>query len=260
MNKPNIAIIYTTFLRDSLAIGTLRSILSNWNNNYLLLIGDQNNKKMDLTGCSTDKIIYYKLPYDCGLSYARNFLIKKAAEMNIPYILMTADSIAFTQLYDFQPIINFLESDKSIAKIGFKLDNRICWEFNLDLVPTKYFYLTSSNEYSGIYKKVDICKNFFLGKTESFINIPYDNDLKLFEHEDHCWRLKQAGYKTYYINSISANYIKNEPSLEYKTMRSRMYREFKQILLKKYNLVSWVKYSPEVLTEIETWKKKNNCL
>jgi hypothetical protein len=161
MNKPNIAIIYTTFLRDSLAIGTLRSILSNWNNNYLLLIGDQNPKKMDLTGCSTDKIIYYKLPYDCGLSYARNFLIKKAAEMNIPYILMTADSIAFTQLYDFQPIINFLQTNKKIAKVGFDIKKRIPYEFNLDLIPNKYFKLSVSNktvQYNNqLFKKIDIC-------------------------------------------------------------------------------------------------------
>jgi GT2 family glycosyltransferase len=264
MNK--IAIIYTTFLRDELMIDTINSIRANLPKNSILLIGDQNatyEKGLRYSSTSYPFTYYYPLPYDCGLSYARNYLIQRAQEMQIPYILVTADSIKFTQPYDFQSVINFIETDKSIAKIGLKLNKRIPWEFNLDLIPNKYFKLSVSNIYD-IYNqipfhKVDICRNFFLGRTNSFIQIPYDNNLKLFEHEDHCWRLKEATYKTYVTDSISADYIQYE-NLEYKAMRSRMYHEFKTLLLKKYCINSWIHYDFEVRKEINNWKEKNHCL
>jgi len=261
MNK--IAIIYTTFLRDELMADTVSSIIKYFPIDSVLLIGDQNSTEIKYNNYSSSRVFYFALPYDCGLSYSRNYLIQKAKEMQIPYILVTADSIKFTQLYNFQPIMDFLETNPSIAKIGLKLNKRAPWEFNLDLVPKKYFRLTISNEEvkfnNQSFKKVDICKNFFLGKTEAFINVPYDNDLKLFEHEDHCWRLKEAKYQTYVTDFISAEYIKYS-SIEYKAMRSRMYNTFKLLLFKKYNIVSWIQYSPEARKEIDNWKKENNCL
>jgi len=251
-----IAVIYTTFLRDDLAKKTLKSILNNWNSDYKLLIGDQSGGKSNgelfryfvdyLQKNKKRKCVsYYQLPFDCGLSYARNFLVKKAQELGCGYCLVTADSIKFTKKYKFDSIIKFMELKEGIVKVGFSLKNRVPWEFNMRLLPGECFELRLSSEkflkYLGIeYQKVDICKNFFLAKTQLLLNIPWDNELSLLEHEDHCWRLKQVGYKTYVTNSINAEYIDDKP-LEYKQYRNRMYLEYRKKLQQKYDIKGWVK-------------------
>ena len=238
MNK--IALIYTTFLRDDLASKTITSIINNWNTDWRLLIGDQN--PTDEKASLYANFMYYDLPFDCGLSYARNYLVKKAKELGYEYCLVTADSIEFTGQYNFEPIMIFMK-DNGVDKVGFRLDNRVSWEYNIELIPGKHFELSLSNEnleYDGItYNKVDICKNFFLAKTDALINIPWDNELKLSEHEDHCWRLKQASYKTYFTNYIGANYVDNKPN-EYTKYRQRMYFEYRKKLQEKYGIKGWI--------------------
>ena len=94
---PKIAVIYTTFLRSQLVKETLPTIVNNTNSNCVILVGDQGKTSDNvLTICSninSSKVKYYKLPFDCGLSYARNFLVQKAYDMNINYCIITADSI-----------------------------------------------------------------------------------------------------------------------------------------------------------------------
>lgn len=232
----SIAIIYTTFLRDKLANKTLQSIYDNWSLDYgPVLIGNQN-KENNVLGS-------FNLPFDCGLSYARNWLVQKANQLGCKYCLVTADSIEFTSRYDFKPIIECMENN-NIDKIGFGLNNRVPWEYNMGLIPGKYFELTLPSRsvvYKGIeYRNVDICKNFFIAKTKILLDVPWDNDLKLSEHEDHCWRLKQTGHVTVVTNHISANYIDDKPE-EYLKYRSRMYSEYRKLFLNKYNISNWVK-------------------
>jgi len=251
--ETQIAIIFTTFLRDELAQRTIESILKYWKPEYQLFIGDQTPTVSKAQKYSD--FFYYSLPYNCGLSYARNYLISKAYSLGIPYIFMTADSIAFTQNYNLSPMISLLNSDKKIAKIGFNLKNRIPWEFNLDL--KKSFELSVSHKYITYcdinFQKVDICRNFFLGKTEAFMDVPYDNSLMMAEHEDHSWRLKQANYETYYTNKIYGNYIDSKPT-EYKTFRDSAMKECKKKLLEKYKIQGWVNYSPEVQAIFHEWR------
>lgn len=250
-----IVILYTTFLRDELMYKTLQSIVENNTSNCLILVADQGEYSVEkveyfkkLYNCN-----YYLLPYDCGLSYARNFLVQKASEFHIPYCLLTADSILFTEHYNFMNIIDFMKTDPKIAKVGLKLNNRVAWEFNLDLIPGDSFMLQVSKDFTTFnqipYHKVDICKNFFLATTESILKVPWDNELKLLEHEDHCWRLKEAGYKTFTTNEVSANYI-SDKNAKYNEMRKRMYEEYNLKLRQKYGITSWIKYGEGVIDEI----------
>lgn len=253
----DIAIIYTTLLREDLAKVTIDSIVRNWDYRWQLFIGDQSPASWKYNEYKDFQ--YFVLDKNCGLSYARNFLIKKAYEQGFKYILMTADSIAFTQQYDFNKIIEFMESKKEIGKVGFNLTNRIPWEFNLTLIPQTCFKLTVSKEYEQFkdinFHKVDICRNFFLGKTEAFINVSYDDDLKLFEHEDHSLRFKELGYLTYYTDSISAKYI-SDKSFAYQHRRDELMKTSRAKLFNKYNLGSWMSYAPEVTKIFEEWRRK----
>ena len=187
-----IAILITTFLRDNLLYKTLQTITDNLPENCIVLIADQGyaDEEKDITidyYKSQIPLELYKLPFDSGLSAARNFLVNKANEMKIPYILMGADSIQFTQKYDFNPIIKFLEQDNKRGIVGFDLDgSKAPWEFDMELTPKGIKLTSSSNytEFEGIkYKKVDICRNIFLAKTETMLNL-YDNELKLCVQRD----------------------------------------------------------------------------
>jgi glycosyltransferase involved in cell wall biosynthesis len=130
-----IAILITTFLRDNLLYKTLQSIVDNYSDNLIILIADQgyHSQEKDTTieyYKSQIPLEYYQLPFDCGLSFARNFLVQKVSEMNIPYCLISADSIQFINKYNFQSIIDFLESNSSYGLVGFDLEESKCpWEF-----------------------------------------------------------------------------------------------------------------------------------
>jgi GT2 family glycosyltransferase len=242
-----IAILYTTFLRDELMAHTVKSIQDNWQNNYTLLIADQGYprvEKLKAYNQPKNNTYYVILPFDCGLSEARNFLVECASQLKIKYCLLTADSIAFMAKYDFEPIIAKFESDPSIAIIGLNLKDRVPWEGNLDIVNGS-FRFTKVMPSGEPYTQSDICRNFFIARTEALLANPWDKHLKLCEHEDFFWRLKTGGYKNnkvLFTPQIKAQYIKAYSTPEYQLHRQRLYGEFKQKLLAKYNLRTWMTY------------------
>jgi hypothetical protein len=262
-----IAIILTTFLRDSLLEKTCQTIINNWSDNYILLIGDQGYS-------SENKDIFYdylksqincfifKLPFDCGLSVARNFLINKAKELNINYILMGADSIQFTQSYDFQPFIKFLNQNDKRGIVGFELNgSKCCWEFNMDVTPNGIKLFSSSNytEFEGIrYKEVDIVRNIFLAKTDTILNL-YDNEMKLKEHELAFLEYKKRGYQVYWTDSISFKKTNTISSEEYLNYRKR-FSDYSKLFEQKLGIKGWVKYTPEAMREIKEYKNKHHII
>lgn len=254
MNR--IAIIITTFLRDDLLAQTIRNIKTYAPKNAIILIGDQNPSDTKLILYEDTNIFYYKLPYDCGLSYSRNFLVNEAWEFSCPYILMMADSIQFSQNVDFQQFINFLEKANQRGIIGFELNGSKCpWEFKLDLKKDG-FYLDSSTEFIEYnhlqFKKVDICRNIFLSKTETLLNL-WDNDMKLCEHELAFWNYKNRGYEVYWTDSICFKKVKEENNEQYPLLRNR-FNEYRDKLKSKLGISGWVNYSPSAMREIRKYK------
>jgi len=245
-----IAILYTTFLRDELMKKTMDSILSNWNNDYILLIGDQNpteDKRNKLKALSNAgyNIEYIELPFDCGLSAARNALVKRAFELGIEFCLLTADSISFDEKYNLEPVMSFLRASDKRAIVGFELNNRISWEYDMELIPGKYFYLSIPKRSSLIenglpFQPCDICRNIFLAKTSVLHEVQWDEQFKLLEHEDFAHRIKQAGYLVFYTDKILFDYILYKPSI-YNYYRKHT-SPYMKLLKKKYNITGWVQY------------------
>ena len=261
--KNKIAIIYTTFLRSKLVKQTLPSYLECLPDS-IILVGDQGKEEDDIkeicNSLNNNKIEYIKLPFDYGLSASRNAMVERAKELNIPYCIITADSIALTKKYNLQPIIDFLDSDKLNGTVGFDLQGRICWECDMDLIKGKCFSLDIPRKeiiiYNNIkFQPVDLHRNFFIAKTTALINNKWDNNLKLIEHEDHAWRWKQKenNYKRFYTNTIKGKYINNKPN-DYTKFRNRMYNEFMMILRKKYNITGWVIYSDDLKRRFSLYK------
>jgi len=245
-----IAILLTTFLRDELLYKTVQSILTYMSDDCILLIADQGKqlieKEQFYQSLPKDKVRQWYLPFDCGLSYSRNFLVDKAKELNIPYCLLTADSIEFIQpIKELKIIIRFLEEHQHYGIVGMKLNNRVNWEKLIKLSSDKSrFVITNAYEYKRFmnteFLRCDIVRNFFLAKTDALFFHKWDNNLKLAEHEDFFWRLKLTSfYKVFYNESYSANYINYKPH-EYNIMRKRLYAEFMPLFLKKYNMKVWL--------------------
>ena len=180
-----LAIIYQTFLRDELMKRTVKSITDNWQENYHLLIGDQNSSSDKFELASHKDCAYIPLGYDIGLSASRNFLVEIAHKLGIKYVLISADSIAFTDKYNFQPIIDFIKYKNDNAIIGLKLANRQPFEYDMTIDRNIGKFILSKpssgvSVYQGVrYQRCDIVKNFFVAPTELLIKCPWNNELKM---------------------------------------------------------------------------------
>ena len=246
----NIALIITTFLRDSLLYKCLQSIVDNPIPNIKILVADQGynddekNITIDYYKSQLD-LEYYKLPFDCGAYYARNFLFKKTKEFGISYCLVMADSIHFCQQYNFSTFIKFLEQNEKTALIGFELDGSKCpWEFLMTKTEQhiKFDWATEKINFENIsLTKVDICRNIYLAKTNVMIDCPQDEELKLGGHELNFWNLKQRGYDCYWTDTISFKRFSPRASNEYDSYRKRL-SYYLKIAKQKLDIKGWVKY------------------
>lgn len=247
MLNPRIAILVTTFLRDELLEITVNSILSNWQDNWILFIGDQDptNAKLDYYEFGhPQKIAYFGLPFDCGLSFARNELVREARRMGIKYCLVAADSIQFTEnTKKVNDLLSIFNDYPHIGLIGLQLNNRISWEYNLELANDGFhlYPATTVEQYSDITcKQVDVCKNFFLARTELLMEVAWDEQFKMGEHEDWFYRVKQLNkYRLLFTEHTSAEYVNYKPQ-NYVKYRQRLYDEYIPLLKKKYNITGWV--------------------
>jgi len=268
MNK--IAIIIPTIHRDEILMETINSILDNYQDNWVILIGDQN-KEEDWSfekssfyhsACAEahtalrnqDRIKVHHLPYDCGLSHARNELVKLANNLDIKYCLIGADSIKFTEsMKSINYLIKYLNysPDFNIDLLGLEVQERISWEAWLDLQDSFILDFIEKNPIEGLLDRYcknnitiwncDIVRNFFLATTKSLLEVKWDNNLKMMEHEDFFWRYKQTGYKVGWTNYSSGKYSPGI-DIEYKKIRAKNMNISKEELKQKYNLKSWVQY------------------
>lgn len=260
MNNFKIAIIVTTFLRDELLFKCIDSLNNNWNKDYYLIVVDQGHptdKKDEYwRDISNIKGEYIKTEFDIGPLKARNLAIKRVKELGIPYIIMSADSIIFDKVYNFNSDIDFLEQEKDRFLCCFDIKDRLPWEcdikktdcFELDI--PKKLPILFNKEY---YQPIDLGRNFFICKTDMLANAMYDEDRLMCDHETSFWRWKELGYKCFYNPSIQASYILDRPK-DYDQKRKRL-NESKRLMMEKYNLKKWVEYSTDL---VDFWNKWRN--
>ena len=256
-SNAQIAILITTFERDNTLYKNIDALLSYIQNNFIILIADQGHfseekEKWILKNQQRypKNFIYKKLSYNCGLSYARNYLVDLAKENKYDYILLSSDSFLFNEsIQKINKIVDFLNSNDSYDLIGFELKNCVCdWEANLNLIPNEHFELNFINkqEPSNRYKDIlifdcDIVRNFFLAKINPILHTGWDNNLKGREHEDFFWRYKQNNYKVGWTDYIWADKINDKPNI-YQQSRNQNMQNGLKYLKKKYKIKNWVKY------------------
>lgn len=243
----NIAILITTVKRDKLLEKVVNSIRKIRQTNWQILIADQcytEEKRLLYPDCG-----YYHVPYDCGISYSRNFLVKEADYLGYDHCLLSADSIEFTESMKYLNILSGKlkwnpENDYDLFGLG--LENRIGWEGWLKLIPNECFeinFIEKEKDCTQDFNMWDcsIVRNFFLATTDSLLKIKWDNKLKASEHEDFFIRYLESGYKVGCTDICKGKYIGTKEG-EYSRLRRKNISEGRQILLEKWGIKKWVQY------------------
>ena len=245
MNK--VSLIITTCLRDELLSKSVESILPYLNEDLQLIVVDQDPTLNKVEYFSNWH--YISIPYNSGLSYARNIGVLKAKELGCKYVIIGSDSFLFNK--SIKKIDNLIHNNLyGYDLLGFELSGCVCdWECYLKLVPEKYFELEFIEKDMSFSQQdnfklfgCDIVRNFFLAKIDTLIDSPWNNELKLAEHEAFFYEYKQRGYKVGWTDLISANKMKDRPD-NYSKLREENFRNGKENLQKIYKIKSWISYA-----------------
>jgi GT2 family glycosyltransferase len=238
-----VGIILTSIERDKSLFKAIQSILDNLQEDWMIILGYQSKTKT--LEFSHPQVYSYELPYNCGISTARNDLIVKAYALGCTHVILTADSILFNESMKQIGYLVSKLNENNYDLVGLDLENRIKWEANLQLIPNESFqldFIDSKEKEKDVLVPCDIVRNFWLARIEALVKVPYDEQLIMVEHEDWFYRFKLAGYKVCCTSYCSGRYNKDENTPIYDEIRSQNFRIGKQRLLKKYNLKSWVVY------------------
>lgn len=258
--KPLIAIIMPTIMRPDLIQKVLTGLKEY---DFMLPIVIDQNPKIEY---NVEGIHLIHVGHEIGLSACRNLGVNEAKELGIQYCLISADSILPTSDFSLLPLLTTYLDNYDL--IGLNLRHRIGWEGDITLIPNQSFeidFLDKTKEYDtyiqieeynnsngvadiqtygGIWK-CSIVRNFFLAKTDALYAVPWDENLKMREHEDWFFRFKVEGYKVGCTDAINGKYIATlykEGMGEYAKLRRRNMAEGLEFLMKKYNLKKWLTY------------------
>ena len=248
-----IAIILTSIARPLALKKSVESILANWQDCFVLMVGlqdDYDSESFSIISKIIEdnpgkEIRLYDLEYNCGISKARNELINKAAMWGYSHVLLTADSILFNETAIGIYFATLSMKTEGYDLCGFNLLERIPWEAKLELIPNQSFqldFIDPNEKKSHLLVPCDIVRNFWIARTETLVKVGYDDNLMMAEHEDFFHRYKEAGYKVCCTNLVNGLYEKGENTPEYDKIRATNFRIGMQRLKDKYSLKNWVSY------------------
>jgi len=207
-----------------------------------LIIFDDSTNKKDINKLITyeNKKIIDKY-VNVGLSAGRNimienvetplfllldddFLLDDNCNLGVSYeIIKQGFDIVGGEVYDFGP--SAVKSNQPRDFLGL-LEKR-----NNDL----YLHVHKNKGYHHYYPLYDFILNFFVGKTESFKNNKWDNNLKLGEHLDFFIRIDKSLKITYTNDFQIKHYQDTISNVEYTNYRNTVY-DYIKIFKKKHNI------------------------
>ena len=207
---PEIAIGIKTFMREESLFRVLDSIEKHFPYSYRLYIADDG-------GMSEEKEYRYqqleakghmiiKLPYDCGLSFGRNEIIKRAKE---DYVLIMDDDIMLEDPESIKRMKEILDSEGDIGLCAgmiyqengepFGGENyRRGLKLEIDRgVLFRHRSIGNLSKVNGtLFNYADQVVNFFLAKREVFDDVRWDDRIKIeYEHMDFFLNLKKTKWK-----------------------------------------------------------------
>lgn len=179
------------------------------------------------------------LPYDCGLGYARNYLMTKTPNM---YKVILDDDMVFTEETDIGKMVELMKANPKCGIVGGlvkQLGHEVHFEFKLGVEGGTILQYPDKEQYrhhEGIkYKKTGCVLNFAMMRKDMFVYIQWDNDLKVSEHTDFYLRMKHVPMYILYTPDVVIDHPpapKDWRYREYKELRQR--QEFTIKMLRKH--------------------------
>lgn len=198
------------------------------------------------------RLIVEKLPYDCGLSYARNHLVTTTPNI---YKLILDDDTVFTADTNIGKMITLMESGQNIGVVGgllTQLGTEVHFEFTPEKIGDTIYHTPDTinwKTYRGIrYRKTGCVLNFALMRADVFKYTTWDDNLKVTEHLDFYMRFKDNPYAIVYTPDVIIDHPPVDRSDGYKEMRQRP--EFQVHMMQKHG-VKRVKYGNGQVVELE---------
>lgn len=184
------------------------------------------------------RIVIEHLPYDCGLSYARNHLVLTTPNQ---YKLILDDDMVFTKETDIGKMVSLMETGNSVGIVGGlvrQLGYDIHFEFTPEIEGDTIVHRTERQiwrSHNNIrYRKTGCVLNFALMRKDLFTYIQWDHRLKVTEHTDFYLRMKQTPYQILYTPDVVVEHPPTQRTDGYKQLRQR--DEFQVMMLKKWGM------------------------
>lgn len=257
MIEKEITVLIKTLDRYDCLQKLIKSLIKRYPN-IRILIGDDSKvscKEKIESKFGKYNIEVFELPEDCGLSYGRNYLVKK---VKTPYFLLCDDDFVIDKKTDINYALKKIK-EKDLDIIGGYVRNyKIIKSFKDRIIslgqtilryeiPTNYigtvrtegniFYADYIVKQFPEYEETDLVLNFFLAKTDVIKNKNlWDEDLKLQEHTEFFYRAKLNGLKIATTNHLS---VQHHP-VQTKGYDKKRGRNYTQIFMEKYGFEKMV--------------------
>ena len=159
------------------------------------------------------------LPYDCGLSMARNILVEKTDKK---YKLLLEDDFLFTKDTKIEKMVSLMRVADVAGGGVYKKDYRIPFEHYFARMGNTIFQVPDGDIYESYedikYKQTGCVLNFALFKASVFDDVKWHNGLKLREHQHFFYRLKN---RVVFTDDVRIMDNKKGQSREYKALKGR---------------------------------------
>lgn len=178
----------------------------------------------------------FPLPYDCGLSRARNILV---GETKRPYKLILEDDFKFIQETKIENLVKLMDiADIAGGAVGTR-HFRIPFEHYFEKTGDAIYQIPDGDHwkrYEGIdYKPTGCVMNFALFKDKVFDETIWDDRLKLREHQHFFYRCKNP---IVFTDNVEIRDNKKGNTKEYKALKGR--DDFWKIALEDLGVTKFV--------------------
>ncbi len=231
-NLSDISLMIKTFER-AYCVNRLVKSIRHFYPAMKIYIADDGKQALDVTGTN---IHYFHLPFNTGLSYGRNFILKK---IDTPYFVLLDDDYEFNSQTDLIKMLKLLKQFELDILGGKWIQHGIARHYEYQLAiekrVLKYINQPLAQPASNLFL-YDLVLNFFIARTDAVRAINgWDEKLKLLEHTDFFLRAKQAGLKTGYCPDIHV-YHKPLRNKHYNKFRfGQETQHYRQLLKNKWN-------------------------
>ena len=218
--------IIKTLLRPRCVNRLIDSIQSRYPASPILVADDSP------TPISREGVKVFHLPYDCGVSYGRNYLVER---VNTPFFVCCDDDVVVTEHTQLDRLLGPLREKTFdlVASYFMNGSTRFVWEGIFERRgDVLVFRAGDRGQVAGVYR-YDMCHNFFVASTAKVRELRWDDELKVGEHTD--FFLRALGALRVGVDPLTSILHLPETPQEYLSFRCRL-GEFRNIFMKKHRL------------------------